>query len=425
MFKTKTAAPGVRVVSVKTDKYKTNIIDISMAVPLDENAAANALLIGLLSRSCKDYPDFTSLNAKLDELYGASLGCSVRKIGDAQVLSLSVTCLDDRFALEDESITDECAKLLCDLIFNPNVKGSSFGKDALKSEKRLLINNILAELDNKRYYALKKCTELMCANEPFGRSEYGTVEEVENVKMADIFAAWKNLLKTAVIQITTVGCADITKINRLFSKQFKTVDRDPCEINTIFFKKGQHFRRGVEQFPMKQGKLVFGFRTGSEDRYDNYFPLRVMCDIFGGGTYSKLFANVREKMSLAYYCSASLVSSKGIIFVQSGIDTDKEKQVSTAIINQLDDVRKGKFDDETLAASKRSLREGLTLSTPEAVCGWYKSFILEDNIMTPEETADGYDKVTKEEVCEAAKLLSIDKIYMLEAVESEDAEDEV
>lgn len=425
MFKTKTAAPGVRVVSVKTDKYKTNIIDVSMAVPLDENAAANALLIGLLSRSCKDYPDFSSLNAKLDELYGASLGCSVRKIGDAQVLSLSVTSLDDRFALEGESITDECAKLLCSLIFNPNVKGTSFGKDALKSEKRLLINNIIAELDNKRYYALKKCTELMCANEPYGRSEYGTVEEVESVKTADIYTAWKNLLRTAVIQITTVGGSDITKITRLFSKQFKTIDREPCEIKTIFFKKGQHFRRGVEQFPMKQGKLVFGFRTGSEDRYDNYFPLRVMCDIFGGGTYSKLFANVREKMSLAYYCSSSFVSSKGIIFVQSGIDTEKEKQVSTAIINQLDEIRKGKFDDEILASSKRSLREGLTLVSPEAVCGWYKSFIIEDDIMTPEETADGYDKVTKEEVCEAAKQLSIDKIYMLEAVESEEATDEV
>ena len=425
MFKTKSAAPGVRVVSVKTDKYKTNIIDISMAVPLDENAAANALLIGLLSRSCKDYPDFTSLNAKLDELYGASLGCSVRKIGDAQVLSLSITCLDDRFALDGESITDECAKLLCGMLFTPNIKGTSFGKEALKSEKRLLISNILAELDNKRYYALKKCTELMCANEPYGRSEYGTVEEVEAVKMADVYSAWKNILASAVIQITTVGGADITKINRLFSKQFKALDREPCEIETIFFKKGQHFRRGVEQFPMKQGKLVFGFRTGSENRNDNYFALRVMCDIFGGGTYSKLFANVREKMSLAYYCSASFVSSKGIIFVQSGIDTDKEKQVSTAIINQLDDVRKGKFDDETLAASKRSLREGLTLSNPESVCGWYKSFILEEDIMTPEETADGYDKVTKEEVCEAAKLLSIDKIYMLEAVESEEGDDEV
>lgn len=424
MFKTKSAAPGVRVVSVKTDKYKTNIIDVSMAVPLDENAAANALLISLLARSCKAYPDFTSLNARLDELYGASLGCSIRKIGDAQVLSLSITSLDDRFSLDSGSISDECASLLCGMLFAPNVKGTSFGKEALAVEKRLLINNIIAEMDNKRYYALKKCTELMCANEPFGRSEYGTVEEVESVKLADVYAAWKNLLKTAVFQITTVGGSDITKITKLFSKYFKTVDREPCEIHTVFYKKGLHFRRGVEQFPMKQGKLVFGFRTGSENRYDNYSALRVMIDIFGGGTYSKLFANVREKMSLAYYCSASFVSSKGIMFVQSGIDTDKEKQVSTAIINQLDDVRNGRFDDEVIAASKRSLREGLTLSTPEAVCGWYKSFIIEDEIKTPEETADGYDEVTREDICRVAKLLSIDKIYMLEATESEEEADE-
>ncbi len=419
MFVSNNAAPGVRVVNVATDKFKTDIIEISVAVPLDENAAANALLTALLTRTCKAYPDFTALNAKLDELYGASVDSYVSKTGDAQVLSFYARCLDDRFALDGERVREECVKLLLGMLFEPNVKNSSFGKEALATEKRLLINNIKAELDDKQTYALKKCTELMCSGEPYGRPACGTIEEVESVRMSDVYAAWKNILKTGLFHIVAVGNFDAGELSGIFAKKFEKIDREPCEINTVFLKKGLHFKRGVEQFPMKQGKLVFGFRTGMEAPGDNISAVRVAVDILGGGTYSKLFANVREKMSLAYYCSARLIESKGIMFVQSGIDTEKEKQVSTAIINQLDDLRNGKFDDETIAASKLALRERFTLSTPGMICNWYKSFILNDEIKTPEEVADGIDKVTKEDICEAAKKLSIDKIYMLEAVESE------
>lgn len=424
MFQSKIAAPGVRVVSVKTDSYKTNVINVSMALPLNEKAATNALLIALLRRSSKKYPDFTQLNAALDELYGASLGFAVSKNGDAQVLSISIVCLDDRFALNGESIVRPCTELLADMIFNPNVKSGSFGKDNLTREKRQLISRILQQRDDKRSYALLKCTELMCPNEPYGKSELGTVDEVENVKAAEVYAAWKDLLKTAVIQVTAVGNCDIDAVTEVFTSGFSKIEREPCTIDTIFFKKGQRFRRGVESFPMNQGKLVIGFRTGTENKNDHYFAERVMIDIFGGGTYSKLFANVREKMSLAYYCGARFVSSKGIAFVQCGIDTDKEKVVSTAIVNQLNEVRQGKFDDELLASSKRSLKESLTFNEPEQICLWYDSNLLDNEIMTPEEVVEGIEQVTKEEVCEAAAKLSIDKIFMLQAVESEETENE-
>ena len=419
MFVSKDAAPGVRVVSVATDKFKTDIVEISVAVPHNENAAANALLAALLTRTCKAYPDFTKLNAKLDELYGANVDFYVSKVGDAQVLSFNASCLDDRFALDGESVREECVKLLSGMLFEPNVKNNSFGKEALAVEKRLLINNIKAELDDKRNYAVNKCIELMCAGEPFGRPACGTIEEVESVRMSDVYAAWKNILRTGLFHIVAVGNYDADKLSGIFAEKFAKIDREPCEINTVFLKKGLHFKRGVEQFPMKQGKLVFGFRAGMEGPDDNLPAVKVMVDIFGGGTYSKLFANVREKMSLAYYCSARLIESKGIVLVQSGIDTEKEKQVSTAIINQLDDMRNGKFDDETIAASKLSLRERLTLTTPWSICAWYKSFVRDEEIKTPEEVADSYESVTKEDICEAAKKLSIDKIYMLEAVESE------
>lgn len=410
-------ADGVRLVSEQTSRFKTGRILVAAALPLDENASANALLIYLLKRSCKQYPDFSLLSGKLDELYGASISAGVNKIGDSQVLTLSMTCIDDRFALTDESIAEQCAELLADMIFRPNCKNGSFGADNLALEKRLLIQHIEEELNNKRTYAFNKCISHMCSNEPCGRDKYGTIEEIKKVKMADVYSAWKNMLSTATFQVTVTGSADADKIASVFEKKFKKIERNPVVPETKFFLRGGHFNRYEETFPVNQGKLVIGLRAGMSHSRDNIFAVTVMNDMFGVGTYSKLFANVREKLSLAYYCRSNLVSNKGIVMVEGGIDTDKEKKFTAEILAQLSDLRAGKTEPEVLESSKRSLKERYTFTTPDGICYWYSAQVLENEILTPEDMINGVEAVTMEQVCEAAKKLSIDTIFMLKAQE--------
>ncbi len=412
----------IRLISEQTDRFKTGRISVSMAMPMDENMAANSLLIYLLKRSCKEYPDFSLLNGKLDELYGASLSASVSKSGEAQVLTLSLTCLDDRFSLTDESIVGQCAELLASMIFNPNCKSGSFGSDNLATEKRLLIQRIEEELNDKRAYAFNRCISYMCANEVYGKEKYGTVEEIRDVKMADVYSAWKRLLSTAVFQITVVGSVGIDAIADIFTNKFKKIERNPAKIETVFRTKGGHFNRYEEQFPVNQGKLVIGFRSGMQNSRDNLAAFTVMNDIFGMGTYSKLFMNVREKLSLAYYCWSKLIISKGLMLVEGGIDTDKERKVSAEILSQLSDLRNGKTDPEVLDSSKRSLKERYTFTTPEGICSWYASQVTEDEILTTDSLVGDIEKVTMDDVCAAAKKLSIDTIFMLSAKSGEDEE---
>ena len=415
-------AEQVRLVSEQTDRFKTGRISVSMALPMDEKMAANSLLIFLLKRSCKEYPDFSLLNGKLDELYGASLSASVSKSGEAQVLTLSLTFLDDRFALTEESIAEQCAKLLASMIVSPNCKNGSFGAENLAAEKRLLIQRIEEELNDKRTYAFNRCISYMCANEAYGKDKYGTIEEIESVKITDVYSAWKNLLSSAIFQITVVGSCNADDVAEIFAKKFEKTERNPVKPETVFYKRGGHFNRYEEKFPVNQGKLVIGFRAGTADSRDNLAAVTVMNDIFGMGTYSKLFMNVREKLSLAYYCWSRLIASKGIVLVEGGIDTDKEKKVSAEILSQLSDLRNGKTDPEVLESSKRSLKERHTFTTPEGICAWYASQVLEDEILTPESLVGEIENVTMEQVCEAAKKLSIDTIFMLSA-ESEEGEE--
>lgn len=420
----KTLAESVRLCYLQTDEFKTGNIQVLMALPLDENAAANALLLYLLKRSCKIYPDFSCLNGKLSELYGATLSASVAKLGEAQVLKLGIDFIDDRFTLSGERISDECARLLAGMIFEPNCKNGSFGQQALASEKRFMCSRIQDEINDKRTYAYNRCVGYMCAEEAFGIDRLGTEEKVNAVTMKALYEAWKRLLKTAVFQINVVGNVPCDEIEKIFTEKLAKIDREPVKAETVFLLKAKRFFRHEESFPVNQGKLVMGFRAGVRSCDENRYALTVMNDIFGGGTYSKLFANVREKLSLAYYCWSRYIRRKGLVIVECGIDTDKEKKVSAEILCQLSDIRNGKIADEVIEASKLSFREKYNLNTPHDISAWYAEHMLDDELETPEQVLEGIEQVTKEQICEVAKKVTLDTIYMLSATQESSEEGE-
>lgn len=411
-----TIAPGVRLCASQTDRFKTGCISFTMALPLEGDIAANAVLPYILYRSCRKYPDFSCLNGVLADLYGATLSAGVSKLGEAQVLSVELTSIDDRFALEGESISQSCAELLLDLIFDPDLdEDSRFREEAVQREKRLLIERMESELNDKRVFALRRCVEVMCADEKYGLSRYGTHEDIKTLTGERVLNAWQNMLKTAVIQIDMAGSGASENIADALRKQFLPIERNPAVIETVFIKTVKEPRNVEEKLPVKQGKLVLGFRTGTLDASDNASAFKVMTDIFGGGTYSKLFANVREKMSLCYYCSARLTRHKGVIFVQSGIESEQALPATDAILEQLDAVKAGKFEEEDIKASKMSMTDHLRSieDSPEDLIAWYASQIFESELKTPERESQLINAVTKDEVTAAANRVTLDTIYML------------
>ncbi|MBR4766206.1 MAG: insulinase family protein [Clostridia bacterium] len=421
MANVRTIADGVRLCTVQTDRFKSAFISVSMAMPMTGNLSANALLIKVLKHSCKKYPDFVRLNQKLDELYGAGLSDGCAKQGESQLLRLSVSCIDDRFALESgEKITADCAELLCGMLFNPDVKKGAFNADAVNEEKRFLLQEIEEEINDKRTYAGKKCIEILCRNELFGKRSFGTKEEIEALTPEDLYEAWQNVLKTSTVMITCVSSDDGKKVEKLFRKGFSEIERQPVEITTEFRTRAGKFRRVEEKFPVNQGKLVLGFRTGKKSKEDNFAAYVLMNDIFGGNVYSKLFLNVREKLSLCYYCWARLISNKGILTVDCGIDTENEKKATDEILAQLKSVADGDFTDDDIKASVMGMRERwLSMDNPGAISTWYSAQILDENILTPEERVAMLEKVTKKEICAAAKRIKLEAAYMISAQEGE------
>ena len=410
-------AEGIRFCSVKTDKFKTCRVNISLAMPLDKNASARAILPFMFSRRCAKYPDYTSLNRVLDELYGAAVSAGVLKRGEAQVISFSMSAIDDRFALDGDKVALECTKLLADMIFDPLTEGESFPEDIIEQEKRLLVEAIENEQNDKRRYAMLRCEQLMFADEAYGINRFGSVEDVKALTPDVVYAAWRDVLEKATVQITMVSSMDPQPIVDLIREKFSEIERHPVDIKTQFVSglpKPEHIS---ESMPLKQGKLVMGFRTGMRSEDDMMPAMKVAVDIFGGGTYSKLFSVVREKMSLCYYCSAALFNSKGIVMVQSGIEDTNEEKAKNEIINQLRLTAEGEFTDEDFSSSIKSLTDSIlgNSDTPEEITAWYASQILRNELKAPETYAKEIGSVDRAEVVRAAKTIMLDTIFMLKS----------
>ena len=408
-------ADGVRACFVKADHFKTNVMSVHIVLPLESDMEANALLCYMLRRRCAKYPTMTSLNRRLAELYGASLACGVSKCGDSQDICFRIVSVSDRFALSDEAISKNCTELLLDVLFDPKLENGKFPADDIESEKRLLVEKIDSEFSEKRVYAKDRLIAEMFASENYGKGRLGVRDEIQNVTNERLLSAWKAFLENAIIQFTFVGEID-DSIKAQLKERFSSVDRsNVCRIETDFTPVAGEVKKVDEKQAVKQGKLVMGLRAGLESRDENFFPTRVAVDMFGGGPYSRLFTNVREKMSLCYYCSARFDKEKGFVLVQSGIEDENEKKATDAILAELQNMKDGKFTDEDIEKSKKGLTDAyMTVGDmPEAIDGWIGARFLDEEIALPQDYAEKINEVTAEEIRKAAEKITLDTIYML------------
>ncbi len=414
-FTKKTICDGVSFGNIKDDRFKRGRINATLIVPLDKKtAAANALLSCVLTRSCKKYPDFTSLNRKLDELYGAALYPSVSKYGDFQTVTLSVSGLDDRYALDGKSISSEITELLCSILFEPNITNGHFLEEDFQQEKRQLIENIDAEFNDKRSYAIRRCIEIMCRDELFSISRFGSREDVAALTQENIYKAWKSLLDNARAELCMLGSTPYEKALEGFKKYFDGKPRKMTGSTKIISDVGE-VKRIVETEEIVQSKLVMGFRSAYPKTVRERIANTLMSMILGGTPTSKLFQNVREKQSLCYYCSSNVNNNKGIMLIDSGVETDNIEKTESAVMEQITALVHGNVTDEELLSAKKALKN-LYISTMDslsAMHAWYMGSVLSSLFASPLEEAEIVDDITKEEVVELANRIKLDTVFSL------------
>lgn len=412
---------GINFYSAPNDKFRTAKISINFIVPLKkETISAYALLPLLLRKGHKDLPDFTKLNQKLAELYGASLDADVSKIANTQIVQVSLTSLSNKFTLNGEDILAEAAQLLADIALKPNINDGSFDEKDTALEKQFLVDTIEAEINDKRVYAVNKCIQIMCEGQPNALNKYGTVEDAQALTAKAVADAYSTLLETAEIAVLFTGFGDSSHALEVLQKAFASVKRKPQPLEAPSSYPQSSFKEEHEIMELSQAKLVFGFKMKPTESLKETYAKVMFAQIYGGTPFSKLFLNAREKLSLCYYCSASYDRVNDHMLVSSGIELKNRQKATDEILLQLENVKKGEISAEEFENSKKYYKNALrqaadSLGSIESQnlrrIVWGKGVRMEEEI-------EIIDSLTIEDVVAAANCAVLDTVYLLSGKEN-------
>ena len=396
--------------------FKTMRLSVHLLVPISsETAAKYALLPSLVSRATRQYPDYTALGARLAELYGASLGCGVQKIGCFQELSLSVGGIASRYAFGGEDMFSQLSELLFSVLFDPlKDEDGQFPLEGFVQEKRQQLEQKDAECSDKMIYAHQRCHEILFEDSPAGVDRLGSRKEIEALAREELASAWEELLREARFEIFALG--DCQPDMALLSERF-TGYGSPQTLGAVPYTRPAGLRRVTEEQPVAQSKLTMALRVQAAPEERLLFQL--MSAVLGEPTSSKLFQNVREKEGLCYYCDSAFSWTNGALFIESGVDTENLEYAEEAITKQLRAVQRGEITPEELLHAKLYLRNSLcsVRDSLHRVEGWYLGRAFDIAGQSPQQAAELLMSYRADDVAEAANRLCPAVTYTLKGGE--------
>ena len=416
MIVTTELSPGVTLRCCRDSRFKQGCISLQMIRQMDaRESAMNALLPSVLLRGTRRHADLRAITEHLDELYGAAVSPLVRRIGDYQTTGLFCGFMDDRFALPGDRVLEPVIAFLEELLLDSPLEEEGFLQSFVESEKKNLISAIESELNDKRAYAMGRLLRIMCAADTFGLPRLGETADVEAIDARGLYRHYRQILRTSPIHIFYVGSASLETVAQMLMPLLSKLDRVP---GTLLPQTGFHPCEGshVEQtLDVSQGKLCMGFTTGITNRDEAFPAMQMLNAIFGAGMTSKLFMNVREKMSLCYSIGSGYYGTKGILTVAAGIDFDKKDLVREEVLRQLDACRQGDITEAELNAAREAVMNSLraTHDAPGSIESYYSTAALSGLKLTPDTYMDAIRHVTKEDVVRAAEGLRLHTTYFL------------
>lgn len=408
---------GIYLNLIETNKFKSNLLSYYFIRPLSrEEATKNSLVPVVLKRGTKDFTTSIEVEKELESMYGASYSASINKRGERHALRFTMEWANGEY-LHDKSNDLKVMEMLRNLVYNPYLEDGAFKKEYVDQEKENHKNRIEGKINDKSSYAVNRCIEEMCKYEKFSIYQIGYVEDLINIDEVNLYHHYQNILNTSQIEIFYVGNLDqslesyLIETNKIERDNIVSIPRE------TIVKAVQRKNMVDEKLDVNQGKLVIGYRTGIPFEDKLYNGLLLASDILGGGPNSKLFKNVREAESLAYYVSSSILKYKSLMIVDGGIEFVNYHKTVDIINKQLEDIKSGIFTDDDIEISKKSIRTSTESIKDSAflISEFFLSQEMAKDTRSLDEVLEDFDKVKREEIIQAAKKIVIDTIYFMKS----------
>ncbi len=413
------AHDGVSVYVYPTDRFKTLSLYACWVGELDAvTAAPNALVAYCLRRGTRDWPTFTAMQAHLEELYGASFRADVGKLGEHQLLSFRLEIPDGRYLPGHPDTLGAGLDFLQAVMQSPHLTvAGEFPDDVVRQEKDLLRRQIEGLINDKAQYAVLRCIEAMADGAKFGVPRYGRVEDLDGIDQQTVAARWREGRRRWPLLVFGVGAIDAADFEAAVRDRFQGPERARSLRPSKPFTATHEGRLLVDEEDVRQGKLHLGLATGVRLPDADYPALMMYTGVLGSFPHSKLFVNVREKASLAYYAYARVDAALGLMMIGAGIEFSNFRSALDIIRRQLDDMREGRISEDEMAFTLESFTNELKAEadSPSALIGRELERRLLGGGPTSEELEESLARVTRDDVERIAAQVDLDLIYFLTA----------
>ena len=408
--------PGIRLHAVQTGQFKTASLILQFAVPLRlETGCVYSLLTDVLSCGCERYPTMQDLNRAQDELYSLELNITSTYLGEMQMITFDISCIEDAFTLEGRPLLMEGIELLKEVLFRPLLANGYFRPDYVEREKKNLSDLILSRINDKDRLARLRCILHMCGNEPFSVPARTTADMVAQITPERLMDAYRHLLEEAPVGIVYAGRKTASEVASLLSG-FPLPPRGEFRLTASAPVLPSEVKTVREQADVNQCKLVMGYRIAGMENIRQRTAFLLFHDLFGGSSVSRLFTRVREQQGLCYDCSGLPNLHKGVYFVAGGTRTEQADRLIRSVEAERAELADGRFTEEELDRSKKTLIRGIreaadspatygTIHLRNAMRGEFYS--IEERIRIAEE-------IRPDEVVQAARRMIPDTFYLLE-----------
>ncbi|GIO29933.1 MULTISPECIES: EF-P 5-aminopentanol modification-associated protein YfmF [Paenibacillus] len=417
-------ARKMRIHVLPSKRFKTFAISLYAGIPLAEDTVTGtALTPFVLRRGTASYPETRQFREALEQMYGAGFGFDVYKRGNYQIVQFRMDTINDSFVKSKESLLESSFAFLGEVVTRPALEGGHFRSSYVQAEKENVRKKMEAIVNDKIRYASERCIEEMCRNEPYRLHPLGQRKDLEGITPQSLYEAYRHWLDHASLDLYVVGDTSLEEVEKLVGKHFDLSDHaaEAAYRHESDIRKPDEVRTVVEKMNVSQGKLNMGLRTSITYADERYAAALMYNGILGGYPHSKLFMNVREKASLAYYASSRYDGHKGIGTIQSGIEIQNYEKALEIIKKQLEEMRAGNITDLEMSQTKAMIRNLLLEIDDSAfemiAYDFNRQFSGKDRQRA--ELLQQVEAIRIEDVKAAADTFELDTIYFLKGQKEE------
>ena len=400
---------------IKTSKFKT--INISTVIINDytkEEITKNKLISEFLINSNNDAKNEVLMSKKYMDLYEPSLFIN-DYYSDKHDMICSTTFLNEKYT--EKGMNKKTIDFYYNIIFNPNLDNDMFESNNFNINKNKLLSWYKMDEEDSSSMAYFSSLSNISDDIPIKIDTRGSLEDLLKIDREKLKKYYFNKLNNSMFNVFVVGDYDDELIDSIKSNLDNKVNDIKYDLNNIFdVTNVKEVNTVIEEKNFNQSIIYLIYKIIGMTKRERYYVLPVLNNILGGSS-AKLFNNVREKNSLAYYAYSSISMSNNILYMYAGISKENYDKCSSLMKEQLKEIVDGNITDQELNNSKNSLNSGI-LSQYDNI-GYInnnlKSVVL-FNMPSMEELEEGYKTVTKEEIINLSKKIELDVEYLLKGV---------